>query len=182
MPNSFNTIRFFPVCGWLRLRTVVPMLLMAQIHSACKAPTGRLASTSSEPSSSPPGPLDPTVPIPVATKPPPPKPSAQPDLSLLACGEASHYGPGFEGNPTASGEIFNPSALTAAHPSLPFGTKVRVLPKWLKPRSDKDGVTVRINDRGPYYGGRIIDLSTAAFDLIMPLEHGHGQVCLYRDL
>jgi rare lipoprotein A len=65
---------------------------------------------------------------------------------------------------------------------LPFGTRVRILPKWLKPRSDKDGVVVRINDRGPFIPGRIIDLSTAAFDLIMPLGQGLGQVCLYRDL
>ncbi len=184
MPNSFNKISLFPLFGCQRQSPALlmfAMLLMAQIHTGCKAPSGRLASTSSEPSSSPPGPLQPSVPVPAATERPPPPPTSPPDLSLIACGEASYYGPGFEGNPTASGEIFNPSAITAAHPSLPFGTLVRVLPKGQKPRSDTDGVVVRINDRGPYFGGRIIDLSTAAFKRIMPLGRGHGQVCLYRE-
>lgn len=157
-------------------------LLVTQIHTGCKPPTGKLASTSSEPSSSPPGPLTPSVELPTPSDEPPATPARPPDLSLIACGEASHYGPGFEGNPTASGEIFNASAMTAAHPSLPFGTLVRVLPKGQKPRNNTDGVVVRINDRGPDAYDRIIDLSSAAFKRIMPLAAGHVQVCLYRDL
>ncbi len=79
---------------------------------------------------------------------------------------ASWYGPGFHGRTTASGETFNQYALTAAHPTLPFGTVVEV------ERLDGEGsVRVRINDRGPYARGRIIDLSraaAAAIDMIGP--------------
>lgn len=72
-------------------------------------------------------------------------------------GQASWYGPGFHGRKTASGTRFNQYALTAAHRSLPLGTRARVT-------NLKNGkkVLVTINDRGPYYGGRIIDLSRAA--------------------
>lgn len=69
-------------------------------------------------------------------------------------GVASFY---WQGRSTASGERFNPSAMTAAHRSLPFGTKVRVT-------NLKNGrsVVVRINDRGPFVRGRVIDVSKAA--------------------
>ena len=72
-------------------------------------------------------------------------------------GHASWYGPGFHGRRTASGETFNTNALTAAHRSLPFGTRVRVV-------NEKTGrsVIVRINDRGPFTKGRVIDLARGA--------------------
>lgn len=72
-------------------------------------------------------------------------------------GQASWYGPGFHGKKTASGRRFNQHALTAAHRSLPLGTQARVT-------NLKNGkaVLVTINDRGPYHGGRVIDLSRAA--------------------
>lgn len=75
----------------------------------------------------------------------------------LQSGLASWYGPGFHGRRTASGEVFNQHALTAAHRTLPFGTKVVVV-------DQKTGrsVTVRINDRGPFGHGRVIDLSRAS--------------------
>ena len=72
-------------------------------------------------------------------------------------GVASWYGPGFQGRRTANGERFNTHALTAAHRTLPFGTRVRVTNK-----STGRSVVVRINDRGPYAGGRVIDLSSAS--------------------
>ncbi|MCL1991381.1 MAG: septal ring lytic transglycosylase RlpA family protein, partial [Spirochaetes bacterium] len=72
-------------------------------------------------------------------------------------GIASWYGPEFDGRPTASGEIFNSALLTAAHPSLPFGTVV-VVTNLHNGRS----VQVRINDRGPFVHARIIDVSRAA--------------------
>lgn len=72
-------------------------------------------------------------------------------------GLASWYGPGFSGHRTASGERFNTGALTAAHRFLPFGSRVRVTS-----RRTGRSVVVRINDRGPYVGGRVIDLSPAA--------------------
>lgn len=77
-------------------------------------------------------------------------------LGVLS-GMASWYGPGFHGNRSASGEIFNQNALTAAHRSLPFGTLVRVTNL-----DNGQSVVVRINDRGPYSYGRVIDLSAAA--------------------
>lgn len=72
-------------------------------------------------------------------------------------GVASWYGGKFHGRQTASGEIYNQNALTAAHRSLPFGTKVRVTNT-----ATGNSVVVRINDRGPFVGGRVIDLSRAA--------------------
>ena len=72
-------------------------------------------------------------------------------------GMASYYGNELAGNRTASGERFNPSLLTAAHRSLPFGSRVRVTNI-----SNGDSVIVRINDRGPFAHGRIIDVSHAA--------------------
>lgn len=72
-------------------------------------------------------------------------------------GIASWYGPGFSGHRTASGERFNTGAFTAAHRFFPFGSRVRVT-------SSRTGrsVVVRINDRGPYAPGRVIDLSYAS--------------------
>ena len=88
------------------------------------------------------------------------------EAALDQCGVASWYGPGFNGRTTASGETFNQNLLTAAHPTLPFNTVVLV------ERLDGGGsVRVRINDRGPYVGNRIIDLSRAAaeeIDMIGP--------------
>ncbi|SDK74640.1 septal ring lytic transglycosylase RlpA family protein [Nonomuraea jiangxiensis] len=78
-------------------------------------------------------------------------------LAAGACG-ASYYG---DPQMTASGERFNPSAMTAAHKTLPLGSRVRVT----NPRNG-ESVTVRINDRGPYVGGRCLDLSEAAFAAI----------------
>ncbi|MDP8256926.1 MAG: septal ring lytic transglycosylase RlpA family protein [Candidatus Alcyoniella australis] len=78
-------------------------------------------------------------------------------------GYASWYGPGFHGKRTASGEIYNMYDYTAAHKQLPFGTLVQV-----ENLENHKVVAVRINDRGPFVRGRIIDLSyTAAQDLNM---------------
>ena len=88
-------------------------------------------------------------------------------------GMASWYGPGFDGNYSASGEIFNASDLTAAHPSLPFGTLVRVVNM-----DNNQSVVVRINDRGPYAHGRVIDISTAAANVIGLISSGVAPVRL----
>ncbi len=86
-------------------------------------------------------------------------------------GIASWYGPGFYGNQTANQEWFDPSQLTAAHRRLPFGTYVRVT------RLDKDAsVVVRINDRGPFIRGRIIDLTETAAREIDMLDDGIAPV------
>ena len=78
-------------------------------------------------------------------------------LPYKTIGLASFYGVKFNGRRTASGEKYNQNALTAAHKTLPFGSKVQVI----NVRSGKS-VVVRINDRGPFVKGRIIDLSKAA--------------------
>ena len=89
----------------------------------------------------------------------------------LGTGVASYYGKRFAGRPTASGEIFNPGQMTAAHRTLPFGSKVRVS------RGDKS-VIVRINDRGPFHGNRVIDLSRAAAAELGLVNAGRGEVTL----
>lgn len=86
-------------------------------------------------------------------------------------GVASWYGPGLAGRPTASGEAFNPTELTAAHRTLPFGSLVRVSHRG-------ESVVVRINDRGPFHGNRVIDLSTAAAERIGLRSRGAGRVQL----
>ncbi|MEA5598978.1 septal ring lytic transglycosylase RlpA family protein [Rivularia sp. UHCC 0363] len=86
-------------------------------------------------------------------------------------GKASFYGYDGSGNKTASGERFNPEHLTAAHRSLPFGTKVRVT----NVRNGRS-VVVRINDRGPFIGGRIIDLSHRAARVIQMIGRGVAPV------
>jgi rare lipoprotein A len=90
----------------------------------------------------------------------PPDSSLQPS-GAIEMGEASWYGPGFQGNNTASGEVFDTNAMTAAHKTLPFGTIVRVYSS-----TTARCAFVRINDRGPYIDGRVIDLSRAAADAI----------------
>ena len=94
----------------------------------------------------------------------------------LAQGMASWYGPGFHGRRTANGERYDMHALTAAHKTLPFGTKVRV-------RSVHTGkeVVVRINDRGPYKHSRIIDLSLAAITALGARHRGVTEVVLLRE-
>lgn len=88
-------------------------------------------------------------------------------------GFASWYGPGLHGNPSASGERFNQYALTAAHRTLPFGTRVLVTNL-----DNGQSVVVRINDRGPFHGNRIIDLSTAAARMIGVVQSGIARVRL----
>ena len=88
-------------------------------------------------------------------------------------GNASWYGPGFNGRKTANGEIFSTEALTAAHPNLPFGSLVRVV----NPRNGRFEL-VRINDRGPYQEGREIDVSYRVARKIGLIHSGVSQVRL----
>ena len=82
-------------------------------------------------------------------------------------GAASFYGEEWNGRRTANGEIFNTYELTAAHKTLPFGTKVKVVNK-----TNGKSVIVRINDRGPFVKGRTIDLSKKAFQSIASIKKG----------
>lgn len=88
-------------------------------------------------------------------------------------GPASWYGPGFHGRKTASGEVYDMHAMTAAHKRLPLGTKVKVTNL-----DNGKSVVVRINDRGPFYGNRILDLSKAAAGKIGAIEKGVAKVSI----
>lgn len=104
-----------------------------------------------------------------------PSPPSREGRQNAAEGLASWYGgaDGLKGARTASGELFDPSSLTAAHPTLPFGTRVRVT--LLKTGRS---TIVRINDRGPSAGGRMIDISRAAAAEIGLLGCGVGRVTM----
>jgi len=117
------------------------------------------------PADKPAAPITPSLPI--AT--PPARPSVRP----IGAGMASWYGPGFYGNRTANGEVFRPGTLTAAHRTLPFGTKVRVTNLW-----NGRTAVVRINDRGPFHGSRVIDLAHGAASQLGVVASGVAQVKL----
>ncbi|NOK09366.1 septal ring lytic transglycosylase RlpA family protein [Corallococcus exercitus] len=122
-----------------------------------------------------------------AAKPQPPETAASGDdgtkvtrrekmpRDYLGEGLASFYGPGLHGRPTASGEKFNQNALTAAHRTARFGSCVKVM-------NMENGrqVEVRVNDRGPFVDGRIIDVSKAAAKALGMLDKGLARVRLYR--
>ena len=108
---------------------------------------------------------------------PKPKPKSEPQqiavgpVTLQFQGGASWYGPGFHGNLSASGERFNQYAMTAAHKTLPFGTKVRVTNL-----NNGRSAIVRINDRGPFIRGRVIDVSAAAARVLGMINSGVAPV------
>ena len=98
-----------------------------------------------------------------------------PAHAASSCGTASFYGHGFDGRLTANGERFNRWGMTAAHRSLPFGSRVRVVNQ-----ETGRGVIVKINDHGPAYSSRIIDLSEGAFAQIASTGQGLARVCISR--
>lgn len=110
-----------------------------------------------------------------ASPPPAATPPAAGTPVYRAEGQASWYGQRHHGRRTASGERFDQHALTAAHRSLPFGSRVKVTHL----RSQRS-VVVRINDRGPYGRGRIIDLSRAAAERLGMLRSGVAPVRVER--
>ena len=92
------------------------------------------------------------------------------DKHVASYGPASFY---MEGSETASGEKFNPNELTAAHPTLPFGTRLRVTNV-----SNGRSVVVRVNDRGPFVPGRVVDVSHSAAETLGMTERGTAKVKL----
>lgn len=98
---------------------------------------------------------------------------AQPEVeaTFVESGLASWYGPGLHANTTAGGEVFDMNKLTAAHPSLPFDTRVKVTNL-----RNKKSVVVRINDRGPFIKNRIIDVSREAARKLDILHSGVARV------
>lgn len=112
----------------------------------------------------------------VLTRPAPPPPVAPvptPRVVYTSSGQASWYGPGFYGNRTANGEVFRPGTMTAAHRTLPFGTRVRVTNL-----NNGRVAVVRINDRGPFHGNRVIDLGHGAAKQLGVLSSGVARVKL----
>ena len=113
-------------------------------------------------------PLKPAVPaLPIAT------PSDEPRVRSVSRGQASWYGPGFYGGRTANGEVLRQGSLTAAHRSLPFGTKVRVTNL-----NNGRSAIVRINDRGPFHSSRVIDLAHGAASQLGVVASGVASVKL----
>jgi len=96
----------------------------------------------------------------------PPRPLVVPKVEAQT-GEASWYGEEFDGNTTANGEVYDSNGLTAAHPTLPFGTTVRVTNL-----SNRKKILLRINDRGPYLGQRLIDVSWKAAERLGFVDSG----------
>jgi len=107
---------------------------------------------------------------PIVTVLPPPEPPPEAGTPVDA-GQASYYGSELAGNPTASGERFDPEGLTAAHRTLPLGSRVRVV-------NERTGasVVVRVNDRGPFAHGRVLDVSERAAREIGMLRRGTAPV------
>ncbi|OLO03680.1 MULTISPECIES: septal ring lytic transglycosylase RlpA family protein [Salinicola] len=98
---------------------------------------------------------------------------AQTSAQKKRLGEATYYAAYFEGRPTASGEPYDSRAMTAAHKTLPFGTKVKVTAL-----DTGESAVVRINDRGPFVDGRIIDLSRKAAEQLGMVHDGAAEVQL----
>ena len=98
---------------------------------------------------------------------------AQVSFAQVQTGKASFYADKFEGSPTASGEKYKHAKMTAAHKSLPFGTKIRVTNL-----GNNQSVEVVVNDRGPYVDGRIVDLSKAAAEKLGFINQGLADVKL----
>jgi rare lipoprotein A (peptidoglycan hydrolase) len=99
--------------------------------------------------------------------------NAPQQLASVQYGTASWYGPGFYGRRTANGEIYRPGTYTVAHPSLPMGTRVRITNL-----SNGASVTARVNDRGPYVGGRIVDLGHGTATALGVTSSGLAEVKL----
>src|SRR5256885_13532990 len=93
------------------------------------------------------------------------------DVNYRAEGMASWYGDDFHGRQTANGEVFDMTSLTAAHPTLPMPSYARVTNL-----ANGRSLVVRVNDRGPYHGNRLIDVSNRAADLLEFRGHGVARV------
>ena len=101
------------------------------------------------------------------------EPAAPRAATLTESGIASYYADAYHGRPTASGERFDMHQFTAAHPRLKFGTVVRVTNT-----ANHRAVLVRINDRGPFVAGRVIDVSLAAAEELQMVQSGLAAVTL----
>ncbi len=143
---------------WLHIRIPLALTILAFVVSSC---------ATQEPAPTP----EPTVVAP----PPPPQPTRKTTSNGSKGVRASYQGDEEAGRKTANGEIYDPNKLTAASRTLPLGSKVIVT----NPSTGRS-VQVRINDRGPFVGGRSLDLSKRAADEIGLTEKGVGRVKIKR--
>jgi rare lipoprotein A len=116
-------------------------------------------------------PLLPTTEVTGPTTPEASEPPSAPQETRIGRGSASYYAAKFHGRRTASGEMFDNRAMTAAHRTLPFGSLVRVTNP-----ANGASVVVRITDRGPFTRGRMIDVSRAAAEELGLIARGHATV------
>ena len=163
---SFSLLRFV-VHGFSERRPLFAICLCLLLSQGCamlKSPseTAVPTETTTQPAPSPLAPAQPAD-----------KKSAPVEAKLPQTGEASWYGAKHQGKQTASGTTFDQARLTAAHPSLPFGSKIKVTNL-----SNGKSVEVEINDRGPFAENRIIDLSQAAAKALGMIESGTTTVRL----
>lgn len=114
--------------------------------------------------------VPPTLPV-LLPAPPQPEPAPRDQHQAMQIGEASWYGPRFHGKLTSSGEVYNQYAFTAAHPTLPEGSRVKVTNL-----DNGKSVTVRVTDRGPFADERIIDVSHRAAKSLGMVEEGTAKV------
>ncbi len=145
----------------LSRRTIVRALLLVSLASPAR-PDGE--TPDEEPDAAPPPPI--VAPPAAPTIDPHARPSEEADRASQV-GEASWYGPGFHGRLTANGEIYDQDGMTAAHRWLPFGTQILVTNL-----ENGCSVTLRVTDRGPYHGARILDCSKAAAEALGFIDHG----------
>ena len=163
---SYSLLRFV-VRGFSEKRPILAICLGLLLFQGCamlKSPseTAVPTKTTTQPAPSPPAPAQPAD-----------KKSTPVEAKLPQTGEASWYGAKHQGKQTASGTTFDQARLTAAHPSLPFGSRIKVTNL-----SNGKSVEVEINDRGPSAENRIIDLSQAAARALGMIESGTATVRL----
>jgi rare lipoprotein A len=159
--NAKISLRIWLAAGFSAVLLVAGVLVVYPRTVEADARLSRLAVTAP-----PVAPIASTTPVTLA-----PEKPAEPSTNHALHGVASWYGGVFNGRKTASGEIYNMYAMTACHPTLPFGTVVRVVN-----RKNGRTVVVRITDRGYLYSGRILDLSYGAAQKLEMIKPGLAQV------
>jgi rare lipoprotein A len=136
-------------------KAVIPMKLLSTCAAVAAAVLSLSASHAQQPASAPM--VAPAAPAPMAAPAPAPAPAPAAAAADSTQGKVAHYGAKFNGRKTASGEVFNSNAMTMAHKTLPFGTRVKVTNA-----ANGKSVVVRVNDRGPSSPDRVGDLTTGA--------------------
>ena len=177
-PKRLSLIRLlFPACHTRRLSWLA-ICFGVMLFQGCAllqrpSETAAPSETSTQPAAPKSSPAIKPAPTPLAPVQPSAKPSPPIAAKLPQTGEASWYGAQHQGKQTASGTMYDQTAFTAAHPSLPFGSKIKVTNL-----ANGKSVEVEITDRGPFTGNRIIDLSQAAAKALEMIDSGTTTVRL----